>query len=533
MTQLPPGLSPLELLEQRSRRLATRLQDSPSLAPSSTVEKTVIPEQQYSDDEDDSESIYEDGTVIPRRTSSRHKKSTPSIGSILGNFRLSTFSIMDKVVVDDPQSFNNTNIPPSNIYPSVNRAIEYSTPLVNRNREYSSRSSSSGRSISDSSTYSRHISKSEDSRDSLSSRSSSYSSHMYSKVSSPQLTPQITPQMQMVPERQVSNIYSSISSSTPGNRHSDPHVTEIRPEPARSNSLRAPSYSKVEPGRSNSLRAPSNPLQPSHPLKPSNPLHSLKPSHSSHPLHSSHPSHPLQQSKPLQTSHMQSVAQNSTVDRDTKKPDQSFESLREKSLNNSLTLEEHVSLGILYHEKGNLRESSYHWQYAAFKNELTAMLLYGLALRHGWGIRQNPGEAAKWLRKVIGPTIDGYSLEDILKPEVTKSLQESLLNASAASAVKKAQIALALYELGQCYVNSWGVEKDEDMALRCFELAGSMGDVDALNEAAGLWMKNGPKGRKKNLMRAAKLYRTVGEKGGSTVSNSWIYKDKYLDKPKK
>lgn len=212
----------------------------------------------------------------------------------------------------------------------------------------------------------------------------------------------------------------------------------------------------------------------------------------------------------------------------------SFEALRHKSLNNSLTLEEHVSLGIFYHENGNLRESSYHWQHASFHGDLTGMLLYGLALRHGWGIRQNPTEAVKWLRKAIGPTIDSNSLEDVLKNDVTRNLQEKVFNnttqegAPGTKKVKKAQIALALYELGMCYLNSWGIEKDEDMALRCFELAGSMGDMDALCEAASLWMHSGPKGRKKNLLRAAKLYRQAGEKGASMVSNSWIYKDKYM-----
>lgn len=222
----------------------------------------------------------------------------------------------------------------------------------------------------------------------------------------------------------------------------------------------------------------------------------------------------------------------------------SFHDLTEKHLNNNLTLEEQVSLGILHHEKGNLRDASYHWQCAAFRGELTGMLLYGLALRHGWGIRQNPAEAVKWIQKVVGPTITSHSLEDVLNPEVIRSLEEALLKKTAplvhealpAKNIKKAQIALALYELGVCYLNSWGIAKDEDMALRCFELAGGMGDVDALCEAATLWMHSGFKGRKKNLLRAAKLYRAAGEKGASMVSNSWIYKEKYMaggKKPKK
>lgn len=225
-----------------------------------------------------------------------------------------------------------------------------------------------------------------------------------------------------------------------------------------------------------------------------------------------------------------------------------FEILQTKSLNNSLTLEEHVSLGIYYHESGNLREASYHWQNASFHGDTTGMLLYGLALRHGWGIKQNPVEAFKWLRKAIGPAIENESFEAALKNDLGQTLQDKLLAKDLTSSTgggapgqnkfKKARIAAAMYELGMCYLNSWGTEKDEEMALRCFELAGNMGDCDALCEAASLWMKNGPKGRKKDLQRAAKLYRTAGEKGANMVSNSWIYKDKYMgdeakDKKKK
>lgn len=189
-----------------------------------------------------------------------------------------------------------------------------------------------------------------------------------------------------------------------------------------------------------------------------------------------------------------------------------------------MTLEEHVTVGIYMHERGDLREASYHWQYAAFKGDATAMLLYGLALRHGWGMRQNATEAVKWLRKAMesslgdnaAPTAGG--LPSIIPTEDNQG-----------SKIKKAHIGLALYELGMSYLHSWGTEKDEDMALRSFELAGQLGDSDALCEAAALYMHNGPKGRKKDLQKAAKLYREAAERGANMVGQSWIYKDKYMD----
>lgn len=205
-----------------------------------------------------------------------------------------------------------------------------------------------------------------------------------------------------------------------------------------------------------------------------------------------------------------------------------------------MTLEEHVALGISLHEAGDLRESSYHWQYAANKGDYTAMLLYGLAVRHGWGVRQNPADAIKWLQKAMEESsqeeeslIDGYRKSamftddiDVEKPQHVR--QKSTDNAASKNPqLKKAQIGLALYELGMSYLHSWGIEKDEAMALKSFEMAGELGDCDALCEAAALYMRSG-KGRKKDLQKAARLYREAVARGTNMVGNSWIYKEKYM-----
>ncbi|KAK9240634.1 hypothetical protein V1525DRAFT_336514 [Lipomyces kononenkoae] len=92
---------------------------------------------------------------------------------------------------------------------------------------------------------------------------------------------------------------------------------------------------------------------------------------------------------------------------------------------------------------------------------------------------------------------------------------------------RKAQLGLAMYELGMSYLNSWGVEKDERMAMTCFDLGSRLGDPDAMYELAGLWCRNGP-GHRKDLHKASALYREAADRGISTVGNSWIYKEKYL-----
>lgn len=204
---------------------------------------------------------------------------------------------------------------------------------------------------------------------------------------------------------------------------------------------------------------------------------------------------------------------------------------------NSASADEHLSAGITFHEHGKLRESAYQFQTAANMGEPTAMLLYGLALRHGWGLRQNPEEAVKWLKRATNIFFDAgndkgnrSSTADLLK---TLGKADSVTGGSGTSNVKKSRVGLALYELGMSYLHSWGAGKDEDSALQYFELAGTLGDGDALCEAANIWMKNGGNGRKKNLHRAAELYRQAEDQGVVIVGNHWIYKDKYMPKKDK
>jgi len=56
------------------------------------------------------------------------------------------------------------------------------------------------------------------------------------------------------------------------------------------------------------------------------------------------------------------------------------------------TPEEHLAKGISSHEQGALQKSTYHLRIAARAGLPTAMLLYALACRHGWGMRPNQAE---------------------------------------------------------------------------------------------------------------------------------------------
>ncbi|PGH07227.1 hypothetical protein AJ79_06331 [Helicocarpus griseus UAMH5409] len=180
----------------------------------------------------------------------------------------------------------------------------------------------------------------------------------------------------------------------------------------------------------------------------------------------------------------------------------------------TLSPEDHVAKGIECHENGSLNESTYHLRIAAMQNNPTGMLLYALACRHGWGMRPNQREGVQWLRKAV----DSATLEASNSEPRGRNKQEEK--------ARQAQFALSIYELGVSHLNGWGIEQDKTLALRCFEIAGHWGDVDALAEAGFCYVEG--VGCKKDLKKAAKYYRMAESKGMSMVGNSWIYKPKYM-----
>lgn len=180
--------------------------------------------------------------------------------------------------------------------------------------------------------------------------------------------------------------------------------------------------------------------------------------------------------------------------------------------------EEHVSKAIEFHEAGALTKSTYHLRLAARQNHPTGMLLYALACRHGWGMRPNQKEGVAWLRKAAdSASLEIADDEDLEKDGKAVDLLESK--------TRKAQFALSIYELGVSHMNGWGIEQDKVLALRCFEIAGSWGDADALAEAGFCYAQG--IGCKKDLKKSAKFYRQAESKGISMIGNSWIYKSKY------
>lgn len=182
-----------------------------------------------------------------------------------------------------------------------------------------------------------------------------------------------------------------------------------------------------------------------------------------------------------------------------------------------LTAEQHVEKGIECHEAGSLSKSTYHLRLAAMQNNPTGMLLYALACRHGWGMRPNAKEGVKWLRKAVNNV--GLDLNSL----VEKGKAPASAAERQAQKAREAQFALAVYELGVSHMNGWGTEQDRSLALRCFEISANWGDVDAIAEAGFCYAEG--IGCRKNLKKAARLYRLAESKGMSMVGNSWYVSD--------
>ncbi|OCK80506.1 hypothetical protein K432DRAFT_392968 [Lepidopterella palustris CBS 459.81] len=185
-----------------------------------------------------------------------------------------------------------------------------------------------------------------------------------------------------------------------------------------------------------------------------------------------------------------------------------------------VTAEEHLDRGIKCHETGSLKESTYHLRLAAKAGLPTGMLLYALACRHGWGMRPNPEEGVQWLRRAV----DSAQLEVADDEHLSK---QGAPGDIAERKVHQSQFAYSIYELGQSYMQGWGIQQDKALALRCYEIAGNWGDADALTEAGFCYAEG--IGCKKDRKKAAKFYRMAEAKGISMAGNSWIYKEKYMD----
>ncbi|KAL9099640.1 MAG: hypothetical protein Q9163_004881 [Psora crenata] len=128
-----------------------------------------------------------------------------------------------------------------------------------------------------------------------------------------------------------------------------------------------------------------------------------------------------------------------------------------------------IQQAILLHEAGKLSESTAMFGRLAGSNAL-AQILYGLALRHGWGIEPNPSLAITYLSQAAA---NSASVE-------SDALQKGAKHGGPA----KGELVIAIFELANCFRNGWGLKQDPVAARKYYEVAANLGDTDAMNEIA-------------------------------------------------
>ncbi|TKA31806.1 hypothetical protein B0A50_01885 [Salinomyces thailandicus] len=180
--------------------------------------------------------------------------------------------------------------------------------------------------------------------------------------------------------------------------------------------------------------------------------------------------------------------------------------------------DENIQDAIRLHESGDLEQSTMMFGRLADPqgaNNALAQVLYGLALRHGWGVPQEPEKAVHYLSLAAS---NSASIEE-------QALASGMKKGGAA----KGELVLAIFELANCFRQGWGVRKDALAARQYYETAANLGDTDAMEEAAWCYVEGFGGGKDK--FKAAQYLRLAEERGGKAiVGNSWIWKDKYNPK---
>ncbi|KAL6869744.1 hypothetical protein ACO1O0_001073 [Amphichorda felina] len=172
----------------------------------------------------------------------------------------------------------------------------------------------------------------------------------------------------------------------------------------------------------------------------------------------------------------------------------------------SQLIDEDIQKAIHLHESGDLERSTQMFGRLADPNGANnplSQVLYGLALRHGWGCQPDPAGA---VRHLTAAASNAASVEQL-------ALQAGMKKGGAA----KGELVLAIFELANCFRHGWGIDKDP--------IAAKQVSSHAMNEVAWCYLEG--YGCKKDKHAAARYYRQAEKAGNKTLGNSWIWKEKY------
>ncbi|KAI5294214.1 hypothetical protein KEM52_004464 [Ascosphaera acerosa] len=203
---------------------------------------------------------------------------------------------------------------------------------------------------------------------------------------------------------------------------------------------------------------------------------------------------------------------------------------------NELTVEKAIEL----HERNEIARSTQIFQALADPagpNNSIAQVFYGLAKRHGWGCTMDPRGAFRYLKMgaANAAMLNEHQNQHQHQHVDTENGTDSNSAANSAATRQRRQqqqgaytrkvLAMAIFELANCYRNAWGTSKDPVAARHYYETAANLGDADAMCEAA--WCFEKGFGGKKNKPQAAHYYRLARANGVSMAGMSWIDKPAY------
>ncbi|RKP20481.1 HCP-like protein [Rozella allomycis CSF55] len=173
--------------------------------------------------------------------------------------------------------------------------------------------------------------------------------------------------------------------------------------------------------------------------------------------------------------------------------------------------------GIDLHERNQLEESVKKFKLSGDLGNPLGLFFHAMCYRHGWGVEDDGHKSLLLLYQAAHVSI----LMAVYDQRDRDSFDELALKEHSY------QIGLILFELGVSFQKGWGTERSYVNAAYYFKLAAELGDPDAQNELAGLYLKG--QGVKRDKYRAAALFRKAADQGRGLVGNTWIYKDKYMN----
>ncbi|KAM3507707.1 hypothetical protein MY11210_007045 [Beauveria gryllotalpidicola] len=174
----------------------------------------------------------------------------------------------------------------------------------------------------------------------------------------------------------------------------------------------------------------------------------------------------------------------------------------------SKKIDDDIQEAIRLHEEGELQRSTAIFGSLADPqgaNNPLSQVMFGLALRHGWGCKPDTERAVTYLSAAAS---NAAAVE-------TMALQAGMKRGGAA----KGELILAIFELANCFRHGWGMPKDPVGAKQYYETAANLGDTDAMNEAGWCYLEGF--GCKKDKFTAAQYYRLAEKAGNKTLGNSW------------